>query len=253
MGQLAEAGRPVDASDGHASVRGMHVPMCALSGTDRVFSAEEQAREWIEYTGLLAMPESATHMWNTFRDAAVDFAIFSAQGLGLDDRLVLERTSWIDVVSRLTASKAEIYETLPPLIRKMTGTLVALANQQPEALLDFQAGFFNQEPTWVAEVLLDTQYACYSVDLDAAHANVYVDSTMHEDGVQSKNWDSRAPENAAVALFRFAVIAALRDCRCPVLALEADDDAAEHRGDCHCSLECRTEHQKRSYAKLVQP
>lgn len=165
-------------------VNGMHVPMCALSGAERPFPSEERAREWMKLTGLLPMPEAATSMWSTFCEAAMDFAVFSAQGLGLDDRPMLERTSRDDVVARLAASKAGIDKTLPPLLREMTNTLVALAVQQPEELLDSQLGILRQELTPVAEVLLDAQYACYSVDLGMEPAHVWVESASQGDGAQ---------------------------------------------------------------------
>lgn len=168
-------------------VRGMHVPMCALSGADRPFPAEERAREWMKQTGLLPMPEAATSMWSTFCEASMDFAVFAAQGLGLDDRPALERTSRADVLARLGASKAAIDETLPPLIRDMTNTLVALAIQQPEELLESQLGILRQELTPVAEVLMEAQYACYSVDLGMAPAHVWVEEALREDGVQSSS------------------------------------------------------------------
>lgn len=156
-------------------VKGMHVPLCALSGADRPFPAEDRAREWMTQTGLVPMPEAATSMWSTFCEAAMDFAVFAAQGLGLDDRPALERTSRADVLARLMASKAAIDETLPPLIRDMTNTLVALAIHQPEELLESQLGILRQELTPIAEVLMDAQYACYSVDLGMAPAHVWVE------------------------------------------------------------------------------
>jgi hypothetical protein len=168
-------------------VKGMHVPMCAVGGADRLFPAEERAREWIEQVGLLPMPEAATSMWSTFCEAAMDFAVFAAQGLGLDDRPVLERTSKADVVARLVASKAGVDKTLPPLLREMTNTLVALAVQQPEELLESQLGLLRQELTPVAEVLLDAQYACYSVDLGMAPAYAWVESTSQGDGAQQSS------------------------------------------------------------------
>lgn len=168
-------------------VKGMHVPICALGGSDRPFPAEERAREWIDQAGLLPMPEAATSMWRTFCEAAMDFAVFAAQGLGLDDRPVLERTSKADVVSRLVASKAGIDNTLPPLLREMTDTLVALAVEQPETLLESQLGFFKQELTPVAEVLLNAQYACYAVDLGTEPAHIWAKSAPQGDGAQSSS------------------------------------------------------------------
>lgn len=162
-------------------VKGMHVPKCALSGVDRPFLAEERACRWIEETGLLPMPDAATTMWNTFSEAAMDYAVFAAQGLGLDDRPMLEQTSKAEVVSRLVASKARVDKTLPPLLREMTNTLVALAFQQPEELLEAQLGFLRQELTPIAEVLLDAQYACYSVDLGMAPAHVWDESAPQGD------------------------------------------------------------------------
>ena len=157
-------------------VKGMHVPMCAFCGGEKPFPAEERAREWIEQAGLLSMPEAATSMWSTFSEAAMDFAVFAAQGLGLNDRPLLERTSKADVLARLEASKGKIDKTLPPLLREMTNTLLALAFQQPEELLDAQLGFFRQELTPIAETLLIAQYACYSVDLGTAPESVWVES-----------------------------------------------------------------------------
>ena len=168
-------------------VDGMHVPMCGLSGTERPFPAEERAREWMTQTGLRPMPEAATSMWKTFCEAAMDYAVFASQGLGLDDRPALERTSRADALSRLVASKAAIDQTLPPLLRDMTNTLVALAVQQPEELLEAQLGSLRQELTSVAEVLLDAQYACYSVDLGMAPAHAWVESASQEDGVQPRS------------------------------------------------------------------
>ena len=165
-------------------VKGMHVPMCALTGAESPFPAEERAREWIKHADLLSMPEAATSMWNTFCEAAMDFAVFAAQGLGLDDRPILERASKADVVARLVVSKAGIDKTLPPLLREMTNTLVALAAQQPEELLESQLGFFRQEITPLAEVLLDAQYACYSVDLGMAPTHVWLESPPQGDGAQ---------------------------------------------------------------------
>lgn len=165
-------------------VNGMHVPLCALGGADRPFPVEERARDWIKHTGLLPMPEAATGMWRTFCEAAMDFAVFAAQGLGLDDRPALERTSKADVLTRLEASKSAIDETLPPLIRDMTNTFVALAIQQPEKLLESQLGILRQEFTPIAEVLMDTQYACYSVDLGMTPSHVWIEETLQGDGTQ---------------------------------------------------------------------
>ncbi|MFJ1301683.1 hypothetical protein ACILG0_17095 [Pseudomonadota bacterium AL_CKDN230030165-1A_HGKHYDSX7] len=165
-------------------VNGMHVPMCGLSGVDKPFPAEARAREWMTQAGLRPMPEAATSMWRTFCEAAMDFAVFASQGLGLDDRPALERTSRADVLARLVASKAAIDGTLPPLLREMTNTLVALAIQQPDELLESQLGILRQELTPIAEVLLDAQYACYSVDLGMAPAHVWVESASQEGGAQ---------------------------------------------------------------------
>jgi hypothetical protein len=165
-------------------VNGMHVPMCGLSGADRPFPAEERAREWMTWAGIQPMPEAATSMWRTFCEAATDFAAFASQGLGLDDRPALERTSRADVLARLVASKSAIDETLPPLLRDMTNTLVALAFEQPEELLGAQLGILRGELTPVAEVLLDAQYACYSVDLGMVPMHVWGDSAVQEDGTQ---------------------------------------------------------------------
>jgi hypothetical protein len=161
-------------------VNGMHVPLCSLSGVDSPFPAEESAREWLTQAGLLPMPEAATSMWRTFCEAAMDVAVFISQGLGLDDRPALEQTSRADALARLVASKAAIDETLPPLLRDMTNTLVVLAVQQPEELLESQLALLRQELTPVAEVLLDAQYACYSVDLGMAPAHVWVESVSKE-------------------------------------------------------------------------
>ena len=114
----------------------------------------------------------------------MDFAVFAAQGLGLDDRPVLEQTSKADVVARLVASKAGIDKTLPPLLREMTDTLVALVVEQPEEVLESQLGFFRQKLTPVAEVLLDAEYACYSVDLGTEPAHVWAESAPQGDGAQ---------------------------------------------------------------------
>ena len=88
------------------------------------------------------------------------------------------------MVARLVASKAGIDKTLPPLLRKMTDTLVALAVEQPEELLESQLEFFRQKLTPVAEVLLDAQYACYSVDLGSEPAHIWVGSAPQGDGAQ---------------------------------------------------------------------
>jgi hypothetical protein len=164
------------------AVNTMHVPMCGLSGVDRPFPAEERAREWIQHAGLPPMPEAATGMWRTFCEAAMDFAVFASQGLGLDDRPALERTSKADALDRLVAGKAAIDETLPPLLRDMTNTLVALAAQQPEELLGAELGLLRQELTPVAEVLLDAQYVCYAVDLGMAPAQAWEESAPQENG-----------------------------------------------------------------------
>ncbi|AVT09222.1 hypothetical protein C8242_06685 [Paracidovorax avenae] len=156
-------------------VKGMHVPMCALSGADRPFPAQEKGREWMTQSRLKSMPEAATNMWNKFIEAVMDYALFAAQCLGAEGRPALERTSMADVIDRLTTSKAEIDGTLPPLIREMTNTLVALAVEQPEELLESQLGILRQEVTPIAEVLIDAQYACYSVDLGMAPAHVWVE------------------------------------------------------------------------------
>lgn len=162
-------------------VNGMHVPMCGISGADRPFPGEDRARNWMTELGLQPMPEAATSMWRTFCEAAVDFAVFSSQGLGLDDRPALEQMSRADVIARLVTSKSEIDETLPPLLREMTNTLVALAVQQPDELLEAQLGVLKQELTPVAEVLLNAQYACYSVDLGMAPAHVWAEPASQED------------------------------------------------------------------------
>lgn len=162
-------------------VNGMHVPMCGLSGTDRPFPVEEQARDWIKAAGLHPMPEAATNMWRNVCEAAMDYAVFEVQGLGFDNRPALERTSRADVIARLVSSKAAIDKTLPPLIQEMTTTLVALAFQEPEALLESQLGFLRKELTPIAEVLMDAQYACYSVDLGTAPAHVWVESISQKD------------------------------------------------------------------------
>ena len=73
---------------------------------------------------------------------------------------------------------------MPPLLRKMTDTLVALAVEQPEELLESQLEFFRQKLTPVAEVLLDAQYACYSVDLGSEPAHIWVESAPQGDGAQ---------------------------------------------------------------------
>lgn len=168
-------------------VRGMHLPMCGLSGAERPFPAEERAREWMTQTDLRPMPEAATNMWKTLCEAAVDYAVFASQGLGLDDRPGLERTSRADAFSRLVASKATIDKTLPPLLRDMTNTLVALAVHQPEELLASQLGVLRQELTPVAEVLLDAQYACYSVDLGMAPTHVWIEPSSYEDGAPPRS------------------------------------------------------------------
>lgn len=161
-------------------VNGMHLPMCAMSGNDYPIPAEERAREWIVQEELLPMPEAATSMWRTFTEAAIELAVFESQGLGLDDRPAVERVSKADLLARFMASKAAINETLPPLLRDMANTLAAMVREQPHLLLECQLRVLSQEITPVAEVLVDAQYACYSVDLGMAPEDVWESSAAED-------------------------------------------------------------------------
>lgn len=149
-------------------VNGMCVPMCAVGGYSKVFPSELKAREWVQAAELLPVPETASRMWGTFSEAVMDVAALEAQGFGLSNRPEIERLARMDARARLQSSKASIDDRLPPLLRAMADTLVALVDQEPWQLHNAQLAFLRGEIDAVGEVLFDAQYACYSVDLGTA-------------------------------------------------------------------------------------
>ena len=149
-------------------VNGMCVPMCAVGGYGQVFPSESKAREWIQVMELRPVPETASRMWGTFSEAVMDVAVLETQGFGLSNRPEIERLARMDARARLQASKASIDDRLPALLRAMTDTLVALVDQEPWQLHNAQLAILRGEVDAVGEILVDAQYACYSVDLGTA-------------------------------------------------------------------------------------
>ncbi len=151
-------------------VNGMCVPMCAVGGYDQLFPSESKAREWIQAMGLRPIPETASRMWGAFSEAVMDVAVLETQGFGLSNRPEIERLARIDARARLQANKASIDDRLPALLRAMSDTLVALVDQEPWELHNAQLAILRGEVDAVGEVLIEAQYACYSVDLGTAPA-----------------------------------------------------------------------------------
>jgi len=149
-------------------VNGMCVPMCAVGGYDQLFPSESKAREWIQLMELREVPETASKMWGTFSEAVMDVAVLETQGFGLSNRPEIERLARMDARARLKASKASIDDRLPTLLRAMSDTLVALVDQEPWQLNNAQLAILRGEVDAVGEILVDAQYACYSVDLGTA-------------------------------------------------------------------------------------
>ncbi|MCP1479186.1 hypothetical protein J2Y88_001497 [Pseudomonas chlororaphis] len=151
-------------------VNGMCVPMCAVGGYGQAFPSEPKAREWIQVVELRPVPETASRMWGTFSEAVMDVATLETQGFGLSNRPEIERLARMDARARLQASKALIDERLPALLRAMTDTLVTLVDQDPWQLHNAQLAILRGEVDSVGEVLINAQYACYSVDLGTVPA-----------------------------------------------------------------------------------
>jgi hypothetical protein len=146
-------------------VNGFCVPMCAVAGYAQAFPSEPKAREWIQVIELQAAPETASLMWAAFCEAVMDVAALETQGLGLDNRPEIERLARMDARARLQARKALIDDRLPALLRAISDTLVELVDQEPWQLHYAQLAGLRGEIDALGEVLLDAQYACYSVDL----------------------------------------------------------------------------------------
>jgi len=154
-------------------VNGYAVTMCGTGGLGMPLPAETAAQGWIEKTKLQAAPNVASQLWNSFLEAAVDVAILEFQRCGEPSRPNVERVSLFDARTRLDSTQDSLLGRLPQLLISMSSTIVDLVNMQPKALLDAQFSLLRNEVDYVAEVLLNAQYACYSVDLGTAPISEY--------------------------------------------------------------------------------
>lgn len=154
-------------------VNGYALPMCGTGGLDMPLPAEAAAQEWIKKTKLKAAPYAASQLWNSFLEAAMDVAILEFQRCGEPSRPNVERVSLFDARARLDSTQNSLLGRLPQLLISMSSTIVELVNMQPEALINAQFALLRDELDQVAEVLLNAQYACYSVDLGIAPVSEY--------------------------------------------------------------------------------
>lgn len=151
-------------------VGGLAVTMCGLGGWDSPYPAEAVARGWIVPAKLKAAPEEASRLWGSFIEAALDVATLESQGLGEADRPEVERVARSDARARLDSTRGALTGRLPQLLLSMSSTIAEVVDLQPKALVDSQFSVLRNEIDEVTEVLMNAQYACYSVDLGTAPA-----------------------------------------------------------------------------------
>ena len=149
-------------------VNGLAVAMCGVRGLGLPVSNEEDALSWIEHVKLTPAPDVASRSWGAFLDAALNVAQIESQAFGEDGRPEVERAARRDARRVLAATKAALDERLPSLLHSMSVTIIDIVDSDPQALVESQFALLRGELTDVAEVLLDSQYACYSIDLGTA-------------------------------------------------------------------------------------
>lgn len=149
-------------------VSGFAVTKCAVGQFDTPFPAETEAQGWLRQAKLTAAPDLTARLWSSFLDAAVDVAIIESQGFGTANRPELEKISRSDARARLAATSESMTGRVPQILQSMASTIVDVVNSQPRALVDSQLALLRNELDAVGEVLLDAQFACYSIDLGTA-------------------------------------------------------------------------------------
>jgi hypothetical protein len=145
--------------------------MLTRTGLATAFPSEEEAKGWIKQAGLRAAPQETARLWKSFVEAVTDVATIESQGLGEPGRPDLERFARADARARLASTRLSLDGRVPDLMLSMASTLVSVADQQPEALLGAQLSVLRNEIDEVLEILLNAQYACFSIDLGRTHTD----------------------------------------------------------------------------------
>lgn len=153
-------------------VNGLAVTNCAVGQFDTPFPAEAEANGWLKDAKLAAAPDLTSRLWSSFLEAAMDVAIIESQGFGTPNRPDLEKLSRSDARARLEATSESMTGCVPQILQSMASTIVDVVNSQPRALVESQLALLRNELDAVGEVLLNAQYACYSIDLENAPAPI---------------------------------------------------------------------------------